>query len=325
MIEASDLTKKYGETTAVDGLELAVETGSVHGFVGPNGAGKTTTMQMIVGLLSPTTGEVRIDGEPAGSIAAKRKIGYSPQELSLYESMTGREYLRYMGRVSGMSRSDAAERAEELLEWLDLTDAADQQAGGYSGGMKRRLSIAQALIHEPDLLVLDEPTTGLDPSGRQKIMDALESLPEDGMTVFVSSHVLAELEQYIDSVTILRDGELVVTDSIDDVQETYGGEAFAVETDDDERVRELLVDHDLVRSVDREDGRLLVMTDEPDEFRKELQQLLVDEGISLMSLTEEGTLQEAFADIMAGADGADEKGDESGDETAAGDEEVSDE
>jgi ABC-2 type transport system ATP-binding protein len=319
MIDATNLTKEYGETTAVDRLDLHVEAGSVHGFVGPNGAGKTTTMQMIVGLLSPSEGSVTIDGEPAGSIAAKRKIGYSPQELSLYESMTGREYLRYMGRVSGMSRGDAVDRTEELLEWLDLTDAADKAAGGYSGGMKRRLSIAQAMIHEPDLLVLDEPTTGLDPSGRQKIMDALESLPEDGMTVFVSSHVLAELEQYIEAVTILRDGELVVTDSIDAVQETYGGEAFAVETDDDERVATLLSDHDLVRSVEHEDDRLLVMTDEPDEFRQQLQQLLVDEGISLMALTEEGTLQEAFADIMAGEGRADSDGG-----ATAADEEVSD-
>ena len=300
MIAASNLTKTYGETTAVGGLDLDVEEGSVHGFVGPNGAGKTTTMQMIVGLISPSEGSVTIDGEPAGSVAAKSKIGYSPQELSLYDSMTGWEYLRHMGQVAGMSRSEVNERAEELLEWLSLTDAADQEAGGYSGGMKRRLSIAQARIHEPELLILDEPTTGLDPAGRQTIMDALESLPEEGITVFVSSHVLAELEQYIDTVTILRDGELVVTDSIDSVQDTYGGEAFAVDTDNNAAVAELLADHDLVRSVEREDGELLVMTDQPDEFRQALQQSLVDEGISLLSLTEEGTLQEAFTDIIDG-------------------------
>ncbi|WP_336327923.1 ABC transporter ATP-binding protein [Halovenus sp. HT40] len=302
MIDTTNLTKRFDEETAVEGLDLSVEEGSVHGFVGPNGAGKTTTMKMLVGLLEPTEGEALIDDEPAGSVAAKRRIGYSPQELSLYDSMTARRYLRFMGRTAGMSKADARERSDELLEWIDLEDAADRAVGGYSGGMKRRVSLAQAMIHDPDLLILDEPTTGLDPAGRQTIMDALESLPEEGMTVFVSSHVLAELEQYIDSVTIVRDGTHVVTDSIDAVQDEHGGEAFAIETDDNERVRAILADHALVNSVEVDDEELLVMTEQPDEFRQQFQQLLVDEGISLRSLTEEGTLQEAFTDIIEAGD-----------------------
>jgi ABC-2 type transport system ATP-binding protein len=300
MIEATNLTKRYGEETAVEGINLTVERGGVHGFVGPNGAGKTTTMKMLVGLLDPTEGEVSIGGEPAGSVAAKRQIGYSPQELSLYDSMTARRYLHFMGRTAGMSKAAARERTDELLEWINLTDAADRPVGGYSGGMQRRVSLAQAMIHDPDLLILDEPTTGLDPAGRQTIMDALESLPEEGMTVFVSSHVLAELEQYIDDVTIVRDGEHVVTDSVDAVRDEHGGEAFAVETGDNERLEPLLAEHPLVNSVEVDDDELLVMTDQPDEFRRQLQQLLVDEGISLHSLTEKGTLQEAFTDIIDG-------------------------
>jgi len=298
MIETSNLTKRFGETVAVDGIDLIVEKGSVHGFVGPNGAGKTTAMQLIVGLLSPSEGEAIIGGEPAGSKAAKELLGYSPQELALRESMTGRGYLEYMGRAAGMSKSDVRERADELLAWLDLEEAAGRRVGSYSGGMQRRLSLAQAMIHEPELLILDEPTAGLDPSGRQKIMDALRELPEQGMTVFVSSHVLAELEQYVGKVTILRDGEVVITDTIDAVQQAYGGQALAVETDDDERVAELLADVKVARNVEREDGRLLVMTDDADELRNRLQGLLVEHDISLRSMSEAGTLQEAFADIL---------------------------
>ncbi|QSG07499.1 ABC transporter ATP-binding protein [Halapricum desulfuricans] len=298
MIETTNLTKRFGETVAVDGIDLTVEEGSVHGFVGPNGAGKTTAMQLLVGLLSPSEGAATIGGKPAGSKAAKELLGYSPQELALRESMTGRGYLEYMGRAAGMSKSDVRERADELLAWLDLEEAAGRRVGSYSGGMQRRLSLAQAMIHEPELLILDEPTTGLDPSGRQKIMDALRELPEQGMTVFVSSHVLAELEQYVGKVTILRDGEIVITDTIDAVQQAYGGQALAVETDDDERVAELLADVEVARNVEIEDGRLLVMTDDADELRNRLQGLLVEHDISLRSMSEAGTLQEAFADIL---------------------------
>jgi len=298
MIETTNLTKHFGETVAVDGIDLTVEEGSVHGFVGPNGAGKTTAMQLLVGLLSPTDGEATIGGEPAGSKAAKELLGYSPQELALRESMTGRGYLEYMGRAAGMDKSDVRERADELLSWLDLKEAAGRRVGSYSGGMQRRLSLAQAMIHDPELLILDEPTTGLDPSGRQKIMDALRELPEQGMTVFVSSHVLAELEQYVGTVTILRDGEIVITDTIDAVQQAYGGQALAVETDDDERVGELLADIEVARNIEIEDGRLLVMTDDADQLRERLQGLLVEHDISLRSMSEAGTLQEAFADIL---------------------------
>lgn len=299
LVEVRDLTKRFGDVVAVDSLTLEVAEGTIHGVVGPNGAGKTTALQSIIGLLTPTSGEAFVGGDPAGSLAAKERIGYSPQELTLDDSMTGRQYLIFMGRVAGMDKGAAADRADELIDWLDLSDAADRRVGDYSGGMKRRIGLAQAMIHEPELLILDEPTTGLDPTGRQKIMNSLSSLPDDGITVMVSSHVLSELEQYIDSVTILQDGRLVMTDTVEAVQDAYGGQAFSVKTGDNERVKTLLDEHDLVQSVEAEKGKLIVMTEEPDDFRQDLQQLLVEEGISLKSLSEEGTLQEAFADIVA--------------------------
>lgn len=309
-IETNGLTKHYGDIVALEDLNMTVETGTVHGFIGPNGAGKTTTIQLIVGLLSPTAGEVYVAGEPAHTTAAKEHLGYSPQEVAVYKSMTGRQNLVYLGQAAGMSRSAASERADELLDWLDLTEPANRRAGNYSGGMKRRLSLAQAMMHDPEVLILDEPTTGLDPTGRQAIMDALDSLAEEGLTVLVSSHVLAELEQYIDVVTVVHEGRHVLTDSARAVQETYGGEAFSVQTEDDERAASLLAESPVVQAVEADDDGIIVTTDDPDRFRRELQALLVEEGITLQSLSEEGTLQEAFADIIApdeaveGGDGA---------------------
>ena len=301
MIETTNLTKEFGDVRAVDGMDLTVEKESIHGFVGPNGAGKTTAMQLIVGLLSPTEGEAYIDGEAAGTIAAKEKIGYSPQEPAFHESMTAKRYLVYMGKTAGMG-SRANDRADELLEWLDLADAADQTISGFSGGMRRRLSLAQAMIHEPELLLLDEPTAELDPSGRRIIIESLEELTEEGITVFVSSHVLAELEQFIDTVTILKDGQLVETNDVSAIQSEYGGQAFSLGTSDDERVVSLLDGREWITEVRIEDDAIMVATDQPDEFKSELQSLLAEEGILLEGLTEEGSLEEAFADIMAGGE-----------------------
>jgi len=305
MIETTNLTKRYGDLTAVECVDLTVEAGSIHGFVGPNGAGKTSTMQMLVGLTSPTEGEALIDGAPAGSIEANATIGYSPQDPALEEGMTGRSYLHYMGKMAGLE-DDLEERTEEVLAWIDLADAADQPIGEYSGGMQRRISLAQAMIHEPDLLILDEPTAALDPSGRMAIIESLEDLTEEGVTVFVSSHVLAELEQFIDTVSILRDGTLVETGPVDDIETGGSGQAFAVETDDDDRLAALLDDRSWVTEVTREDDVLAVRTDQPDEFRSELQQLLADEGILLQSLQETGGLEEAFADVV-NVDDADQR------------------
>lgn len=298
MIETTNLTKRFGDVTAIDGIDLAVEAGSIHGFVGPNGAGKTTAMQLLVGLLSPTEGEAFVSGESAGSLAAKRKIGYAPQEPAFYESMTGRAYLEYMGRAAGMD-ADVDERTAEMLEWLDLADAAEQRIGGYSGGMKRRLSLAQAMIHDPELLILDEPTAALDPSGRRTIIESLQDLTEAGMTVFVSSHVLAELEQFIEVVTILHEGELVETGPVDEIQAKYGGEAFSVETSDNAAVVDLLADRDWVSSASLEDDVVVVLTDDPETFKTEFQSLLAEEGILLESMQQEGGLEDAFADVIS--------------------------
>jgi len=298
MIETTDLTKRYGDVTAVEGVDLSVEEGSIHGFVGHNGAGKSTTMQMLVGLVSPSEGEATIDGEPAGSLAAKRKLGYAPQHPEFYDSMSGRSYLVYMGKVAGVEGSPR-ERADELLARFDLTDAADQSIGGYSGGMQRKLSLAQALLDDPEVLILDEPTAELDPEGRASIIDVLEEMTQEGVTAFVSSHVLAELEQFIDTVTVLHDGQVATSGAIEAVTEDAGGATFDVDSSDNDRLRALLADHPAVESVGRQNGTLTVVTEEPETFTAELTTTAGEAGISIQSLQRESGLEQAFMELTA--------------------------
>jgi len=298
MIETTDLTKRYGDMTAVDGIDLTVEDGSLHGFVGHNGAGKSTTMQMLVGLVSPTSGEASIDGDPAGSPAATEKLGYAPQEPRFYDSMSGRAYLTHMGKLASVS-GDVGARADELLSWLDLEAAADKPIGGYSGGMRRKLGMAQAMLEEPDLLVLDEPTATLDPEGRAAIIESLRSLTDDGTTVFVSSHVLAELEQFIDNVTILKQGRIAASGPIDEVLSDVETGTYVVDATDNARLRGLLATHATVERVRRrDDGRLTVLADDPRAFAESLPAVLHEAGLGIRSLQEEGGLEETFLDIV---------------------------
>jgi ABC-2 type transport system ATP-binding protein len=298
MIQTEDLTKRYDDVTAVDGIDLTVEEGSVHGFVGHNGAGKSTTMRMLVGLVTPTDGEAYIDGEPAGTLAATEQIGYAPQDPEFYGSMSGREYLTYMGTVAGVSGS-AADRADELLDWLDLADAADQSLDGYSGGMLRKVAVAQAMLTEPELLILDEPTAALDPEGRAMIIDALEALTEEGATVFVSSHVLTELERFVDTVTFLREGRIVTSGPLEEVIASTGVERYLVDSSDNDLLAELLAGEGTVESVDRtDDGSLVVTAAEPTAFTVALPRVVSDAELGLHSMGRESGLEDRFLDVL---------------------------
>jgi ABC-2 type transport system ATP-binding protein len=298
VIETRGLTKEYGDVTAVTDVDLTVEPGEIHGFVGHNGAGKTTTMQMLTGLVTPTRGEAYIGGDPAGTRAATERIGYAPQDPSFYESMTGRDYLVYMGTLSAVEGS-ARERADELLARLDLTGAADQAVGGYSGGMLRRLAVGQAMLGDPELLILDEPTAALDPEGRAMIIDALETLTDEGTTIFVSSHVLTELEQFIDTVTFLKEGQVVASGPLAEVLSSTAAEQYVVDASDNDRLADLLAANESVDGVDRgDDGQVVVTTDDPEGFALALPRILTDANLGLYSVDRQGGLEERFLDML---------------------------
>ena len=222
MIELNDLTKRYGSTLAVDRLSLSVEKGEIFGFIGPNGAGKTTTIRMMAGVLGPTAGRVRISGIDMDSEpeAAKRLIGFIPDRPFLYEKLTGMEFLRFVSDLYGFTDGLFRKRAEELLIQFSLYDWSDHLIEAYSHGMKQRLIIASALLHEPKVIIVDEPMVGLDPAGIRMVKDLLRELAGGGTTIFMSTHTLEIAEDLCNRIGVIHHGRLVALGSTGDLRGT---------------------------------------------------------------------------------------------------------
>jgi ABC-2 type transport system ATP-binding protein len=220
VIVARRLTKKYGDFTAVDSLDLTIRAGEVFGLLGPNGAGKTTTVLMLLGLTEPTKGVVRVVGmDPAREpLAIKRVVGYLPDNVGFYGNMTGRENLRYTAKLNGLARTEAEARIRELLHDVRLEDAADKPAGTYSRGMRQRLGIADALVKAPTVLILDEPTIAIDPSGVEELLALIRRLVvERNLTVMLSSHILGQVQSLCDRVGFFSSGRLVAAGPLDEL------------------------------------------------------------------------------------------------------------
>ncbi|MCA9972435.1 MAG: ABC transporter ATP-binding protein [Anaerolineales bacterium] len=211
MIETRELTRRFGDLTAVSDLNLTVRPGEIYGFLGPNGAGKTTTIRMLVGLLRPSGGTAVVAGHDVvrEPLAVKRAIGYLAQTPPLYEKLTGAEFLRFVGGLYGLADAAADARGAKLLTLLDLAEKADALIESYSGGMRHKLGLCAALLHAPRVLVLDEPLTGLDPYSARRVKDLLRMLAAEGTTVFFSTHTLEIAERVCDRVGILQNGTLV--------------------------------------------------------------------------------------------------------------------
>jgi ABC-2 type transport system ATP-binding protein len=208
-IETEALTKVYGETVAVDGLSMSVERGEVFGFLGPNGAGKTTTVKMLLGLVNPTAGEAQVLGHEVGDTAAMAQVGFLPEHFLFHPWMTGYGLLEMYGRLYGMSRGRRRRRIPELLALVGLSDRANSRIGEYSKGMMQRVGLAQALLNEPELVFLDEPTSGLDPLGCRQVRGVIRELGASGVTVFLNSHLLTEVEATCDRIAIISQGRLI--------------------------------------------------------------------------------------------------------------------
>jgi ABC-2 type transport system ATP-binding protein len=220
LIETHNLVKRYGEKIAVNNVSFDVQAGEVFGFLGPNGAGKTTTIKMIVGLLQPTSGTVKVAGYDvqAQALMAKASSGYVPDTPNLYAKLTGRELLRFVGDLYNLDQTRMAQRADELLRVLDLNEAADNTVDSYSHGMQQKASLAAALMHDPKVLVLDEPTVGLDPKSARLIKDILRQMADRGAAVFLSTHILEIAERMCDRIGIINKGELVAVGSMDELR-----------------------------------------------------------------------------------------------------------
>jgi len=221
--------KRYGGLVAVDGLSLEVRRGEILGLLGPNGAGKTTTVGLATGLLAPDEGRVEIAGAgPPSSPAARRRLGVAPQSLALYESLTGRENLAFFGEVQGLGGQALRERVEAALAFVGLADRADERVAGYSGGMKRRLNLAAAVVHDPDVVLLDEPTVGVDPQSRGLVFENVLALRERGRAIVYTTHYMEEAERLCDRVAIVDHGRLLALGTVGSLLAAHGGRSVLV-------------------------------------------------------------------------------------------------
>ena len=224
-IEIVNVTKRYGTKVAVDDLSIEVAPGELFAFIGANGAGKTTTIKMMTGLLRPSEGVIRIGGADTvtNPVDAKRHVGYVPDQPYVYEKLSAREFLRFVGRLHGMADDRIAERTREFVDFFEMADYVDDLAEGYSHGMRQRVVLSAALLHEPDVLLIDEPMVGLDPVAANQVKLVLKQRTEQGAAVFMSTHTLSLVEDLADRVGIIRAGRLVACGTLPEVLRRCGG------------------------------------------------------------------------------------------------------
>ncbi len=234
MLEVNAIAKAFGTVRAVEGVSFKVLPGEIYGLLGPNGAGKTTSISIICGLLQPDAGQVIVDGDPftADPQRAKSLMGVTPQDLALYEELSGRENLEFWGRIAGLSAATARTRAGELLEALSLTDRAKDAVKKYSGGMKRRINLGCAIMHRPKIILLDEPTVGIDPQARAKILEFIGHLRAAGTAILYTTHYLEEAEQLCQRIGIIDHGQLLAEGTLVELQDRLSqGLVFTVEAE----------------------------------------------------------------------------------------------
>ena len=238
MLTLRNLGKTFGKICAVDDLSLEIKKGEVFGLLGPNGAGKTTTVNMAIGLITPDQGTVEIEGWGSPTRPEVRaQIGIAPQVLAVYEDLTGEENLTFFGTIQGLRGRHLSERVKWALEFVGLYERRRDRVKTYSGGMKRRLNLVIALIHDPPLILLDEPTVGVDPQSRNSIFEKIEALRDEGRTVVYTTHYMEEAQRLCHRVGILDRGELLAMDSVRSLIDTHGGESTIIAMRDDGEVR----------------------------------------------------------------------------------------
>jgi len=259
-ISVKNLTKKFKSFTAVNDLSFEIEKNHVVGFLGPNGAGKTTTLRMLVGLSKPTKGNMEIAGLPIifGKSQANKKIGYLPELPSMYGWMSGYEYLEFIADIFKFKKYEKKAKITDLLKLVDLTDARNKRISTYSGGMKQRLGIAQALLNDPEVIILDEPVSALDPMGRKEVLEVIEKL-KNTRTVLFSTHILSDVDRICDDVVIINDGKLVVAAPLSELKSKYASPILEVEfLSDPKMILDMLKHQNWVKKVESSGNKLRI-------------------------------------------------------------------
>jgi ABC-2 type transport system ATP-binding protein len=296
------LQRRFDDNLAVAGVDLEVPPGEIYGFLGPNGAGKSTTVRMLCTLLLPTSGRARVAGHDVASQAdaVRLRIGAALQEAALDDKQTGRELLRLQGRLYGLHRDEINRRLADLEKLVDIGEALDDRIGTYSGGMKRRLDLAAALVHNPQVLFLDEPTTGLDPISRAKVWEEVRRLNEQlGMTIFLTTQYLEEADQLAHRVGIINGGKLVAEGTPEELKRTVGTDLVVVEVDgNDEQAKAVLDGLDVVESVAMAGTEILAHTADGAAAISPVAVALAEAGIRVRALTlRTPTLDDVFLEL----------------------------
>jgi ABC-2 type transport system ATP-binding protein len=299
-LEVRGLVKRYGELTAVAGVDVTVDVGDVYGYLGPNGAGKTTSLRMMLGLIRPTAGTVRLFGrDPWESVRALDGVAGFVEAPTFYPYLSGRRNLELLASFDG---NGASARIDEALERVELTDRAGDRVGGYSHGMRQRLGIAAALVRNPKLLLLDEPTTGLDPAGMRDMRVLIRRLSQQGITIVLSSHLLAEVEELCNRVAIVQLGKIVYEGEIAALKRSAGA-SYSLSTTDNDRAFEVARAQPGIENVRVHQGQVL-FNSSGENAVAELSQALVEAGALIVALTPQtATLEQLFFSLTEGPDG----------------------
>lgn len=293
VIETRNLVKQYGTKTAVNQLNLSIQKGEVFGLLGPNGAGKTTTILMLLGLTEPTAGEAIIQGKNCtrDPIGVKSMVGYMPDNVGFYRDMTGRQNLRFTGQLNGLYGSALELRIDELLRRVGMEEAADQKTGTYSRGMRQRLGIADVLMKDPEIIIMDEPTLGIDPEGMRELLELMQKLSkEDGRTLLISSHQLYQIQQICDRVGIFVNGELIACGAIDElakqVQEAnYYSLELKITPCDDKALKEICSQPGVIK-IDKEGDTFIVRSST--DIRRPMTAYLGEHGYTILHMHQRG-------------------------------------
>ena len=286
MLKVVNINKKYGDFEVLKNISFEIKKGTIYGFLGPNGAGKSTTMNILSGLINFNGGEIYLDGEDfkVNKRQLLRKVGYLPQNPVFYNYMNANEYLHFIGEIANMTEKNIRERTIEILDIVKLTEAAKRKIGQYSGGMKQRLGIAVALFNKPEMVFLDEPTSALDPEGRMEILEFIKDLKSAGTTVFLSTHILSDIERICDQVSILDKGQILISDNLENLKNKYIQPIFDIEFEKQcVKLDKVLLNFKWVEEVSIKENKASIYVNNLEIAKSELLKILVQGENTILS------------------------------------------
>ncbi|MEK6263741.1 MAG: ABC transporter ATP-binding protein [Clostridium sp.] len=286
MLKVQNINKKYGNFEVLKNISFEIKKGTIYGFLGPNGAGKSTTMNILSGLIDFNGGDIYLDGEDFKKNKRQllRKVGYLPQNPVFYNYMNANEYLHFIGEITNMQEANIKKRTVEILDIVKLTESSKRKIGQYSGGMKQRLGIAVALFNKPEMVFLDEPTSALDPEGRMEILEFIKDLKSAGTTVFLSTHILSDIERVCDKVSILDKGQILISDNLENLKNKYIQPIFDIEFDKDIlKLDKVLSNIKWVEDVAINKNRASIYVNNLNVAKSELLKILVQQENNILS------------------------------------------